>query len=69
MPRRLKWLRLKPDRHKSWLLTVPGYPPFTMGGDECTEAEALRDAALIWPKAEFKIEPAFSRPEQDTDHE
>lgn len=58
-----------PDKHKSWRLTVPGYPPFSMGGDECTEAEARRDAALIWPKVEFKIEPASSRPAQDEKHD
>jgi hypothetical protein len=60
---------LKPERHKSWRLTVPGYPPFTMGGDECTEAEAIASAKLIWPKAEFKIAPASSRPTKDNDHE
>lgn len=59
----------QPDRHKSWRLTVPGYAPFTMGGDECTEAEARYSAKLIWPKSEFTIEPASSRPTQETKHD
>lgn len=58
-----------PDKHKSWLVTVPGYQQFTMGGDACTEAEALADAALIWPWAELKIEPAFSTPHKEPQHD
>jgi hypothetical protein len=40
-----------------------------MGGEEYTEAEARQAAALIWPKAEFKIEPTSSRPTQDNQHD
>lgn len=57
------------DRHKSWIVTVPGYPPFTMGGDACTEAEARATAALIWPWAKIEIEPAFRAPNKEAQHE
>jgi hypothetical protein len=40
-----------------------------MGGDECTEAEAMASAKLIWPTAEITIAPASSRPTQDNPHE
>ena len=40
-----------------------------MGGEELTEAEARYAAALIWPTAEFTIEPASSQPPQDNEHE
>jgi hypothetical protein len=40
-----------------------------MGGAECTEAEARATAALIWPWAELKIEPAFSTPNKEPQHD
>jgi hypothetical protein len=39
------------SRSGHWLVTVDGYPPFTMTGPPITKAEALADAQARWPSA------------------
>lgn len=38
----------------SWQVIVPGYRPFTMAGVKMNQAEALKEARVIWPNAEVK---------------
>lgn len=37
---------------RSWMVSVPGYKPFAMGGEPMDYAEALATARSIWPLAE-----------------
>lgn len=37
---------------RSWLVSVPGYARFCMGGEPMDYAEALATARSIWPMAE-----------------
>ena len=39
------------SRSSHWLVTVDGYPPFTMTGSPITKAEALIEAKARWPSA------------------
>lgn len=41
-------------KRTAWTVLVPGYAPFTMAGEACTEAEALAAVRTIWPDAEVR---------------
>lgn len=41
-------------RKSCWVITIPGYKPFTMGGESMTYEEALAAARVIWPDAEVR---------------
>lgn len=38
----------------AWLVRVPGYPPFPMVGEPCTQLEARNAVRTIWPDAEVE---------------
>lgn len=47
--------------YRNWWVTLPGRDPFTMGGQEMTQAEALEWARGIWPRDELKVEPVMPK--------
>lgn len=42
------------ERRCYWLVSVPGWRPFTMIGEPITRDEALADVRGRWPNAELK---------------
>lgn len=55
-------------KHRNWWVTLPGRNPFTMGGQEMTQPEALEWAKGIWPRDDVKVEPSIPKvhtPERD----
>jgi len=38
----------------AWLIRVPGYPPFPMVCEPCTQDEARNAVRGIWPDAEVE---------------
>jgi hypothetical protein len=48
-------------KHRNWWVKLPGRDPFSMGGEEMTEAEALATAKGIWPRDDVKVEPSMPK--------
>lgn len=48
-------------RYRNWWVTLPGRDPFSMGGEEMTQAEALDTAKGIWPRDDVKVEPSMPK--------
>lgn len=38
----------------AWLVRVPGWPPFPMLCEPCTEQEARETVRVIWPEAQVE---------------
>jgi len=49
---------------KSWIVTIAGRRPFTMGGDPMTYAEALAAVRCVWATTKpglIQVRPAQSK--------